>query len=227
MTKTNKYPLLAITKETLRWANTDHVIAYPIFIRDPAQQRHFLSAVPAGSAITLNFADALCDKTKITRLGQQFTSITPEKIVFITIQDILTRHGYRRGRILRDNTPLYHWGSTALGYLAWGIALLSTCISLYLFATLAPPPPPQTTITRQTGISPLLLQRLSELPGAIASLDTTPQGGQVMAYIPQERQAEFSAYMAKKSPGFPITWQHKILGKTKQAFIWEGTWAQR
>lgn len=228
MLKIKNNAVLNITQEALRWDKTEHVIAYPIFIRDPAQQRQFLSAFPSGTAISLNFTKDLCTHHKVTYFGQRFTQIAPEKVTLITIQDILTRHGYVRGHMLADTKQIHHWASHPIGYLAWAIAILGTLINGYLFSTRPSQQPPlQTQVPPHTAIiSPLLLHHLAELPGAIAQLDATPDKGHVQAYIPQDKTAAFTAYITQKSPSFPIKWRHKILGKTKAAFVWEGEWTQ-
>jgi len=226
MKKRSAPPTLTLTKDTLCWAHTEHVIAYPIFIRDPAQQRQFLSAVPKGNAISLNFTSDTCHHRQITHFGRRFTQSAPEKVILITMQDMLTRHGYRVGRLLTENKEIHHWISHTLGYLAWGIAVLVMPLNAYLFATLSTPTTTHPVDYEKPTISPLLLQKLAELPGAISQLEITPQSGHIQAYIPQEKQEEFRAYITQKTPQFPIKWQHKILGKTKSAFVWEGEWTQ-
>jgi hypothetical protein len=225
MTK-NKNPTLRITRSMLQWVHTEQNLAYPIFIRDPAQQRAFLGQAPPQSTITLHIDKDLCQPEAHQFLGQTFTQNTPEKILIITLQDIFTRHGYRIGKICEGNTPLYHWSSLILGCFFWGIGSVFAIMGLYLQAT-APAPQPLTlpkTPSHHATIPPLLLGQFVKLPGAIERLAITPTTGHIRAYIPRESQDRFGQYIQHLDTQFAFQWQHRLVGQTRDALVWEGQW---
>jgi hypothetical protein len=223
MTKSAKLTI-TVSKDTLQWQHDAQSIAYPIFIRDPGQQHQFLSATPPLSTINLNFDKALCSITKTTFFGKTIPQIIPEKIILITLTDIFTRHSYKVGTIHANNHPIYHWASPIIGQTAWILGSIACLIGLTLLYTHPPKAPPKQQMHTANGIPTLLLQKLAELPGAIAETHITQNSGRIRAYIPLDQQEAFSTYINQKSPQFPTQWQHHITGKTKHAFIWEGQW---
>jgi hypothetical protein len=217
---------LKISKDHLQWRGSEAPIAYPIFIRDPAQQRQFLSQASPQRPIDLHLENTVCDKDVHTYLGQTFIQHVPEKIRMITLQDIFTRHGYRIGKLYVENQRIHHWSSTLIGSLFWGLGTLLALCSLWIFLTtpttaIVTTPPEDTSLPT---IPPALLQKLTALPGAIETLHFTHKKGHVRAYIPKENQDAFGAYIRHISEEIPIQWQHQILGKTRDAFIWRGEW---
>lgn len=217
---------LRITKEHLQWQNSEQGLAYPIFIRDPAQQRQFLSTSPPEIAIDLHFESTLCTQESHIYLGQTFIQNVPEKTRLITLQDIFTRHGYRIGKICIENQPIYHWSSRILGSVFWGLGSMFAIYGLWLFLTTPAPPittmPPENRHTPT--IPPALLQKIAALPGAIDDLYITPQKGHIRAYIPKENQEAFGVYLQHIGEEFPFQWQHQLLGKTRDALVWKGVW---
>ena len=226
MTKDTHTTTILVSREQLQWKNTDTKLDYHLFIRDPAKQRHFLESAPKSKKIHLDFTSKLCEQQQKTYFGRKFRYSAPDKIIHITLQDALIRHGYRVGRLFEERKQIHHWISKPLGYTTWGLGVLLTSINIGLLATQPEPIQPiQPTIITAT-ISPLFLQRLSELPGAIAELSASPQSGYIHAYIPQDQQEAFVSYINKKQTHMPIHWRHRVPGKTRDAFIWHGTWKQ-
>ena len=217
---------LKISKDHLQWQGSEAPIAYPIFIRDPAQQRQFLSQTSPKNPIDLHLENTLCDKEVRRIMGQTFIQIVPEKIRIMTLQDIFTRHGYRIGKIHIENQPIHHWSSRLVGSAFWGLGCLFAICSLWLFLTTpttALPSIPAEDIPLPT-IPAALLQKLTALPGAIETLHFTHQKGHVRAYIPKENKDAFGAYIRHIGESVPLQWRHHILGQTRDAFIWTGEW---
>ncbi len=157
--------------------------------------------------------------------SDESSDIAPDKIIHHPTRRPPTTRLSRRSIVQKANRSTT--GSANLGPHHMGTLASYHQHQHRTSATQPEPPiqPVQPTIITTT-ISPLFLQRLSELPGAIAELSASPQSGYIHAYIPKTNKRPSLAYINKKQTHMPIHWRHCVPGKTRDALIWHGNLKQ-
>lgn len=220
----NNVNKIKIKKESISLGVGGRDMAYPIFVRDAAQQRYFLEGVQ-GKSIDLDFCEELCVLFKYKVLGMFFTEQRPDRMVVMTCRDILTRHGIKVRRILLQGNPLYYGFSKMLGWVSYGVAVFFFCASFAVSQMNKSEHSLSTEMEVAPGVPMQLLYRITGLPGAIDEVLVHPKNGFVRVYVPVAAREAFEAAIDGLSE-MPFLWEHEVKLQGDK-FVWTGEWISK